>query len=150
MQRGLLFIVLIAALTVASDRPASAQGQDTIATLTRQLQEMVAAGRVSEALPFARRAIDLMERERGAEDLELGNAMNTLALLHAQLGQYADAEPLYKRALSIRERVLGSEHTEVAATLHALAALYVYQGRYADAEALYRRALAIREKAWGP
>ncbi len=150
MQRGVLFIVLIAALAVASGRPASAQGQDTIATLTRQMQEMVAAGRVSEALPFARRAIDLMERERGAEDLELGNAMNTLALLHAQLGQYADAEPLYKRALSIRERVLGSEHTEVGATLHALAALYVYQGRYADAEALYRRALAIREKAWGP
>src|SRR5262245_7892166 len=149
MQRGILYVALMAALLIAGGRGAHAQEADTIVALTRQMQERIAAGRVSEALPFARRAIELMERERGPDDLELGMAMHTLALLHVQLGQYADAEPLYKQALTIRERVLGAEHIEVAATLHALAALYVYQGRYADAETLYQRALRIKERLLG-
>ena len=110
MRRGMLLIVLFAALTMAGGGSAGAQGPDTIATLTRQVQEMVAAGRVIEALPLARRVIDLIGRERGPDDLELANAMNMLALLHVQLGAYAEAEPLYKQALGIRERVLGAEH----------------------------------------
>ncbi|MFZ0848824.1 MAG: CHAT domain-containing tetratricopeptide repeat protein [Hyphomicrobiaceae bacterium] len=149
MRRAMLLVGLIAALAIGSGGKVSAQQQD-IATLTRQIEQMVTEGRVTEALPIARRAIDLMERERGPNDLELANAMNALALLHMQLGQYADAEPLYKRALSIREKVLGNEHTAVGATLHSLAALYVYQGHYMDAEALYQRALGIKEKALGP
>ena len=150
MQRGMLLIVLIATLTIASGGRTSSQEQDNIAALVQQMQERVAAGRVIEALPFARRAIELMQRERGPDDLELANAMNMLALLHVQLGEYANAEPLYKQALSIREKVLGADHTEVGATLHALGALYVYEGRYADAEALYERALGIKERALGP
>src|SRR5262245_49040802 len=150
MRRGMLLIVLFAALTMAGGGSAGAQGPDTIATLTRQVQEMVAAGRVIEALPLARRVIDLIGRERGPDDLELANAMNMLALLHVQLGAYAEAEPLYKQALGIRERVLGAEHSEVAATLQALAALYVYQGRYAEAEPLYQRVLDSKQRALGP
>jgi CHAT domain-containing protein/Tfp pilus assembly protein PilF len=150
MRRGILFLVLIAVPLLASGGPASAQQLDDIAALTRQVQEMVAAGRVIDALPIARRAIDLIERERGPDDLELASAMNMLGLLHVQLGEYAQAEPLYRRALGIRERVLGAENTEVAETLHALAALDVYLGHYADAEALYQRALGIKERAWGP
>jgi CHAT domain-containing protein len=149
MQRGILFVALLATLMTAWGASAEAQEPETIVSLTRQVQERVAAGRVGEALPFARRAIELMEHERGPDDLELGTAMHTLALLHVQLGQYADAEPLYKRALSIRERVLGAEQMEVASTLHGLAALYVYQGRYADAEPLYQRSLGIKERLLG-
>jgi CHAT domain-containing protein len=150
MQRGILYVALMGALMIAAGDMAHTQEPDTIAELTRQMQERVAAGRVSEALPFARRAIELMQRERGPDDLEVGTAMHTLALLHVQLGQYADAEPLYKQALAVREKVLGAEHIEVAATLHALAALYVYQGRYADAEGLYQRARNIKERLLGP
>jgi CHAT domain-containing protein len=149
MQRAILFVVLLAALMVASGGRAGAQAPDTISSLVRQVQEMAAAGRVSDALPIARQAIELMQRERGPDDLEVGNAINMLAFLHMQLGQYAAAEPLYKQALGIRERVLGAEHAEVAATLHALAALYVHLGRYADAEALYHRALGIKERELG-
>ena len=145
MRRAMLLVGLIAALAIGSGGKASAQQQD-IATLTRQIEQMVTEGRVTEALPIARRAIDLMERERGPNDLELANAMNALALLHMQLGQYTDAEPLYKRALSIREKVLGNEHTAVGATLHSLAVLYVYKGHYMDAEALYQRALGEEDE----
>src|SRR5262245_64096841 len=98
MRRGMLLIVLFAALTMAGGGSAGAQGPDTIATLTRQVQEMVAAGRVIEALPLASRVIDLIGRERGPDDIDLANAVTVLALLHVHSGDYAHTEPLYRQA----------------------------------------------------
>jgi tetratricopeptide (TPR) repeat protein len=146
-----LGFILAATLMVSSfaGAPAIAQ-QDGGATLTKRVGELYEAGKFSEAIPLAQRALAIRERAFGPNHAVVAASLDNLALLYDQLGRYVDAEPLYKRALAIKEKALGPDHPEVARSLDGLAALHKDQGRHADAEPLFRRALAIREKAFGP
>ena len=129
--------------------PAFAQPTDDLAALSRQAAQLYEAGRFSEAVPIAQRALMLATRQYGPDHPAVGSALNTLANNYRGQGRFGDAEPLYKQALSIREKALGLDHPDVAASLNRLAGLYVAQGRYAEAEPLYRRALEIYEQARG-
>jgi len=144
-----LRLVLVAlVLAVAGLGPALAQSKD-LAALNRRAEELYRAGRYAEAMPFAKRALALAERVRRPGHLDIGNAVNRVALIYTQQGRYADAEPLYKRVLAIKEKALGAEHPEIGNALHGLAVLYVQQGRYPEAEPLYKRALVVKEKGLG-
>ncbi len=66
-----------------------------------------AQGRYGEAEPFARKALDLGEKEFGPDHPDTGVLLNKLALLYQDQGRYAEAEPLYKRALAIDEKAFG-------------------------------------------
>ncbi|HTN85194.1 MAG TPA: CHAT domain-containing tetratricopeptide repeat protein [Sorangium sp.] len=112
--------------------------------------ELEQAGRYDEAIPLARRALELRERALGSEHPHVAISLNNLAWLLQTKGDYAAAEPLFRRALAISERALGPEHPSVAIALNNLALLLKAKGDYATAEPLHRRALAIREKALGP
>ncbi len=106
-------------------------------------------GGYAKAESYERRALDIYEKQLGAEHPSVATSLNNLAgLLDAQ-GKYGEAEPLYRRALLIREEQLGGEHPDVAASLNNLAGLFRAQGKYGEAEPLYRRALGIDEKALG-
>ena len=101
-------------------------------------------GRAGEAQQLFKRALAIVEKAKGDNDLEVAKALNNLALVYGD-----EAEGLYKRALAIKERALGASHPIVASTLINLAALYYSQGRYGEAEGLYQRALAITEQTLG-
>jgi tetratricopeptide (TPR) repeat protein/CHAT domain-containing protein len=118
--------------------------------LDRRIGQLYQAGKISEAIPLARRALALWEKARGPRHPDVATALSNLAVLYRRQGRYADAEPLYKRALAIREKALGPDRPEVARSLTNLAGIYDNQDRYAEAEPLYKRALAIYEKALGP
>ncbi|MDD2816742.1 MAG: tetratricopeptide repeat protein [Thiotrichaceae bacterium] len=81
--------------------------------------------------------------------LEIGQSLNSLALLYEDQGNYAQALPLLKRVLDIHEKVSGTEHPDTATSLNNLAVLYQYQGDYAQALPLFQRVLAIHEKVLG-
>ncbi|WP_437312110.1 tetratricopeptide repeat protein [Sorangium sp. So ce388] len=112
--------------------------------------ELEQAGRYDEAIPLARRALELREKALGPEHPGVAINLNSLAGLLQTKGDYAAAEPLYRRALAIQEKALGLEHPDVAQSLNDLAELLWAKGDYAAAEPLFRRALAIREKALRP
>ncbi len=76
----------------------------------------------------------------------MATALNTLAWLDHQQGNYAQAEPLYQRALAIREKALGAEHPNIAPGLENYAALLRDMGRDAEAEKMEARAKGIRAK----
>ncbi len=118
--------------------------------LKQQINELYRAGKYSEAIPIARRLLELREKTLGQEHPNTATSLNNLALLYKAMGDYAKAEPLYQRALKIREKALGPEHPGTATTLDSLAALYYATGHYAKAEPFYQRALKIKEKALGP
>ncbi|WP_437841988.1 tetratricopeptide repeat protein [Sorangium sp. So ce1153] len=120
------------------------------ARLNARIVELERAGRYDEALPLARRALELREQALGPEHPDVAQSLNSLAGLLQAKGDYAAAEPLYHRALAIREKALGAEHPDVAQSLNDLAALFYAKGDYAAAEPLFRRALTIWEKALGP
>ena len=106
----LLSVVLVLALW-----PAAAHGQgDELMEAYDRFNELYAEGRYQEAIPFAKEALRLNEREFGPDDPTTGITLNNLALLYKTQGRYAEAEPLYKRALAIKEKALGPDHPDVA------------------------------------
>jgi CHAT domain-containing protein/Tfp pilus assembly protein PilF len=143
--------ILATALMVNSfaGAPAIAQ-QDEAAALNERVVELSGAGKFSEAIPLARRALEINEKALGLDHPDVAASLNGLAVLYDRQGRYTDAEPLYRRALAIEEKALGLDHPDVAALLNNLAVLYDRQGRYADAESLNKRSLVIREKSLGP
>src|SRR5262249_29415424 len=70
-------------------------------------------------------------------------ALDNLALLYWDMGDYARAEPLFREALAITKTAVGTDHPNYATSLKYLAVLYHAMGDYARAEPLFREALAI-------
>ena len=118
--------------------------------LNQQALQLYGAGKYSEAIPVANKALELREKAFGPEHPATARSLNNLAELYRKMGDYAKAEPLLQRALKINEKALGPEHPDTAVCLSNLAGLYSDMSDYAKAEPLYQRALKIREKALGP
>jgi CHAT domain-containing protein/tetratricopeptide (TPR) repeat protein len=118
--------------------------------LNRRAITLLRAGKYDEALPFARQALAIREKELGLDHPNVAQSLGNLAVLYKEKGEYRRAEPLFRRALTINEKTLGSEDLAVALSLNNLGALYWAQGELGRAEPILRRALDIREKALGP
>jgi tetratricopeptide (TPR) repeat protein len=106
-------------------------------------------GKYDSAEPLYQRALDIHERQLGADHPHTARSLNNLANLYYSQGKYESAEPLYQRALDIYERQLGIDHPHTATSLNNLANLYESQGKYESAEPLYQRALDICERQLG-
>jgi CHAT domain-containing protein/Flp pilus assembly protein TadD len=142
--------VLTSALLVTIPVKTQAQQSENPVELHKKANALEAAGRYAEAIPYARRALEIEERRSGPNHLNVAILLNRLALLYHEQGRYEDAEPLYQRSLAVHDKAHGSTHPDSARVQNNLAELYREQGRYSDAEALYKRSLASREKALGP
>ncbi len=108
------------------------------------------AGKYTEALPQAEKALELQERRWGAEHPDLVYPLLNLASISYFKGDYAEGEAFCLRGLMIAEKALGPEHLLVGRVLHNLALLYMARGDEAGAERLYQRAIVIQEEALGP
>ena len=149
-RRIILFLAAMLMVSTFVAAPAIAQKEDEAVALETKVGELYQAGKFSEAIPLARRALAIREKVRGPDHPAVAGPLNDLGMLYTSQGRYADAEQVLKRAVAIREKALGPEDLDVATSLNSLAVLYYIQGRMADAEPPYARALAIRENALGP
>ena len=122
---------------------------DALISLDQKRTELAAAGKYSEAIPFAERAVELTEQSQGSDHFNTAVRLNRLAELYRLTGVNDKAEPLYQRTLAIIEKALGPDHADTATSLNNLAQLYEDTGAYNKAEPLYQRALTIREKVLG-
>jgi CHAT domain-containing protein/tetratricopeptide (TPR) repeat protein len=118
--------------------------------LNTEFLKLFLAGKGDKAQPFAERALGIRERVLGPEHPDVAGALNNLAVIYSNKGDFAKAEPLLQRALSMLERVLGPEHPNVGDSLNNLASLYRNRGDYAKAEPLLQRALSMLERVLGP
>jgi tetratricopeptide (TPR) repeat protein len=66
---------------------------DIVAELYRDL------GRLAEAEPLYKRALEIRERTLPAGHPDIAQSLNNLALLYQAQGRLAEAEPLYKTQL---------------------------------------------------
>jgi CHAT domain-containing protein/Tfp pilus assembly protein PilF len=147
---ALAAIVFLAVGGLSVGAPSPAPHLSEADKLDRQVQELLDAGKYSEAIPPAAQCLQLRERTLGPEHPGTALSLNNLAELYARMGDYAKAEPLYQRALKINEKALGPDHPSTALSLNNLARLYYETGSHAKAEPLDQRALKINEKALGP
>jgi tetratricopeptide (TPR) repeat protein/tRNA A-37 threonylcarbamoyl transferase component Bud32 len=88
--------------------------------------------------------------ELSGQPLIQARLMDTMGIVHINLGLYRKAEELLRKALQLRRSRLSPNHPDVLASTCNLALAYQNQGRYVEAEPLLRRALTAREKALDP
>ncbi len=117
--------------------------------LNARVYQLWRAGRSREAIPLAKRAVEIRRTLLGQEHPLYALSLFNLAAQYDAVGDDAKAEGLYKQAADIQHRVLGGEHPAYATTLNNLAGLYAGLGDLSRAEALYQQVLAIRKKTLG-
>lgn len=144
-----LFILALAALGVSAAQGAG-QGEAVEADrLNAQVLKLYREGKYDEALPVAKRVVELREKALGGEDLKVAYALNNLGNIYVEKGDKKDAEPLFMRALAIMEKHAAAE-TDFAADLNTqLGLLSVDAGKYKEGEPFLRRVVEIKEKVHG-
>jgi tetratricopeptide (TPR) repeat protein/CHAT domain-containing protein len=133
----------------AQAAPKPAPAQSDLDAIHKRYAQLYAAGDYGAALVEAQNYEAVVKARFGSNHLRYAYALNSLGLVHWQLGKYAQAEEFYKRALAIDEKLAGAGQ-RVAIELDNLGLVLREQGKYAEAEAAHKRALAIFEKVLGP
>ena len=103
-----------------------------------------------EALPLAKRALQIREKLLSRTDPKVLRSLNYIGDLYLAKRDYNNAKQTYERLLLILEERFGPTDLNLAATLDNLAVVYHRQGNMSKAESMYQRAIALREKAFGP
>jgi serine/threonine protein kinase/tetratricopeptide (TPR) repeat protein len=65
-------------------------------------------------------------------DSEMAEALNNLAVIYTQAGQYAKAQSYFKRALTLKNK-MDPQHANVAGTLSGMGNMELRQGHYKEA-----------------
>ena len=128
----------------------SAAAQAEAAQLSVRVVKLFNEGKYDEALPIAKRALDLRERALGTDHEIVQGALLNLIEIYTAKKKYGEAQKLVERLLRTHEKTVGPEDAGAAVILDKLAFLTYVQGDFSKSEAAYQRALAIREKVFGP
>jgi CHAT domain-containing protein/tetratricopeptide (TPR) repeat protein len=145
--RSIAVAALVAWAALAA--PAPAQSPD-LAAAYRGFQTDYAAGNYIAARRSALRALDLGEKELGADHPNIALLLGELGLVARQLGRYREAEAVLQQALELQEQVLPANDANRVTILKNFANLRIDLGQFDEAEKLITRAIAIAEAALGP
>lgn len=119
------------------------------ATLAKKVIELYKQGKYKEALPLAKRCVQIREKAFAPADDALRTAVNNLAEVYIALGKYEDAEPLFQRLIKSYEEFAPTDARLVRA-LQRMGLIKFVTGEHDKTERLYRRALEITEKVYAP
>jgi TonB family protein len=161
-----IIVVAFAALVFMTGAPLSPVGltievnqQSASDSETRQLTEaanlnstvkkLFAEGKFDEALPLAKRVLEIRERVLGADDDRVVAALMNLAEIYNEKRKFGDAQALFERVLAIYEKKVGPNDLNVAIVLDRLGPIYFNRRLDHDAEQSLSRAVSIKEKVLG-
>jgi len=102
-----------------------------------------------EALPLAKRVVEIRGRILGDDDGSTAAALLNLAELYLAKQENGEAQRLYERLLQIYEKVFGVDHVNNTLIIDSLALVNYIRGNFKQAEMFYSRSLTIKEKALG-
>lgn len=127
----------------------SAEALAEASQISLQVVKLYNEGKYDEALPLAKRALELRERALGPDHEIVQAALLNLVEIYTAKKKYGEAQKLVERILRTSEKTIGPEDAVNAIILDRLAFLSYVQGDFSKSEAAYKRALTIREKAFG-
>jgi TonB family protein len=130
----------------SSQEPAELQ---EASTLTEAATKLFNQGKYEEAIPPAKRALEIRERLLPRADPRISSSLSNLGEIYLGKKDYKRAREVFQRLLQIQEEVFGREDVNLAFTLDRLAVLHFVAGNYGETEAAYKRSLALREKGLG-
>ena len=115
--------------------------------LITEVVQLYKAGKYDEALPIAKRAVEICAKLRPPDQRLITAALGNLAELYLIKQDYIAAARLFERYLKMYEKVFGSDNPGVAKILEKLALTSYHAGDFEAAEKSYQRLLAITEHA---
>lgn len=119
-------------------------------TLSDSAVKLFNAGKYDQALPPAKRALQIRDKLLPRTDPRISSALSNLGEIYLAQKDYKAAKEVYLRLLKIQEELFGVDNVYLAFTLDRLAVVHYVAGDDAETEAAYKRALALREKNLGP
>jgi tetratricopeptide (TPR) repeat protein len=117
--------------------------------LTERATKLLNEGKADEAIPLAKRALQIREKLLPPTDLKISISLNYLGNAYARKGDYSAAAQALDRLLKILEGRFGAEDVNLLPTLNRLAVVYNLNDNERKAEEVYQRVLVIREKVFG-
>ena len=119
-------------------------------TLSQSAVSLLGNNKPNEALPLAKRSLEIREKLLPPTDPRITTSLIYLANVYIAKQDYKAARDALQRVLKIQETRFGPDDVNLAGTLERLAVLHFRAGDSNASEAAYKRALALREKAFGP
>lgn len=145
-----------AGLVLFAQRPQASQEAKALSPemselnrLNDEVLKLFGEGKFDEALPMAKRALKISEKEFGSDHRIVADVRANLAEVYIGKRDYDEAESHYKRTLAIYEKTFGADHLFVGKTLDRLAFLRFVKPDLEKAAQMYQRVLTIKEKALG-
>lgn len=118
-------------------------------SLNRSVVKLFGEGKYDEALPLAKRVLEIRERNLEPEDEQIGTAALNLAEIYYAKKKLSDSEALFERVLKIYEKKFGANDRRIAKVLDRLALVYFNRTNYAAAESAFKRVIMIIENMPG-
>ena len=140
-----LLLLATSLLNVAQDSPELEEAT----TLTASVVKLYNQGKYEEALPLAKRALQIREKALPRTDQRVADSLTNLGEVYIGKEDYRAARDTFKRLLQVLEERFGREDLRLVSTLDRLAPLHYRAASFDEAEAAYMRALALTEKALG-
>lgn len=132
----------------AAPRPETSPEPDEATRLNAQVLKLFREGKFDEALPPAKRVLEIREKA-GTGGMPLAYALANLGAIYSQKGKGGDARPLLRRSLDIVEKERQAE-TDFAADLYTrLGLLDTWDKDYKAAGPLLLSALNVRSRLHG-
>jgi TonB family protein len=117
--------------------------------LNESVAELYKQGKYDEALPLARRVLEIEKKTLGSFDPRIASALNNLAEIYVAKRMSRDAEALFEQAIAIYENEPESNSPLIGQMLERLASIRFDKGDYEKAATLLVRSIAVKEKLVG-
>src|SRR6266516_3524516 len=124
-----------------------AQGQDPLAQLKQQCDQLERNSKWSEAIAVAEKILTLTKEKQGEQHGDTVDAMHTLGRMVNNSGDGLRAQLIWEKTLALEERLFGRESPQAARSLRMLGNVTSFRGEYEKAEQLLQRALRNLEPA---
>lgn len=118
--------------------------------LIENARKLFKEGKHKDALPLAKRALEIRERLLPANDPRIEASLFYVGDIQMALGEYRDARETFQQLLQKQERRLGTGAGNLAPTLDRLCVVNFSDRSYGKAEDACKRSLAIKEVSLGP
>lgn len=118
--------------------------------LSSEVVKLFSAARYDEALPLAKRALDLRVRAAGPNHQDLIPLYTNIAEIYRAKNDLGQARSHFESALTITESTFTENHIKVAFLLDKLGHIANEQREHNDAEKFFKRSLEIKETALSP
>jgi TonB family protein len=147
----LLSLLFLATLLLANsfNSPQEPPELQEASKLNESAVKLYNQGKYDEALPLARRAIEIREKLLSRKDPRVSISLTNLGEIYLAKKDYKAAREVFQRLLQIQEETFGPDDVNLAFTLDRLAVLHYVARNTRETEAAYKRALALREKTLG-